>query len=163
MALLDAGRDYSTAAIMLHGAVADRLGLGVTDLKALDLLQRLGSLTAGEVAAHTGLATASVTSLIDRLEKKRLVRRARDRRDRRRVVVCLTPKMEETIAPLFASLSERMLSRFRAYSAEQLAMIAEFLTSGARDMREETSTLADRKQRPPRHSRGPRRAERRGP
>jgi DNA-binding MarR family transcriptional regulator len=106
---------------IVHGAVADKVGLSVTDLKALDLLQRLGPLAAGAIASRTGLATASVTSLVDRLHRKRLVRRVRDRRDRRRVVVSLTPYVQETIAPYFASLNRRMLARFGAYSDAQIA------------------------------------------
>src|SRR5262245_49523593 len=122
-----AGREYSTAAVMFHNAVAQKFGLSVTDLKTLDILQRRGELTAGEIALHTSLATASVTSLIDRLEKRRLVRRLRDPGDRRRVVVKLTATLEKTIAPLFESLSRRMLARFKGYSDEQIALIRNFL------------------------------------
>jgi DNA-binding MarR family transcriptional regulator len=140
-ALLNAGRDFSTAAVMFHHAVADRHGLSVTDLKTLDVLQRRGRLTAGEIAAQTSLATASVTSLIDRLEAKRLVRRVRDANDRRRVMVALTPHLETSIAPLFASLSRRMLARFKKYSGGQIALIETFLTDGANEMREEAAKL----------------------
>ena len=140
-ALLNAGRAYSTAAVMLHSAVAEALALGVTDLKTLDLLQRSGPLTAGEIAAHTGLATASVTSLIDRLEKRRFVQRRRDRSDRRRVVVNLTVNVDRKIAPLFQSLTKRMQSRFNTYSEEQMALIERFLISGAQEMREEAARL----------------------
>ena len=140
-ALLNAGRAYSAAAVMLHRAVAERVGLSATDLKALDLLQRLGALSAGEIADQTGLATASVTSLIDRLQKKRLVRRLRDRSDRRRVVVTLTSEVEKTIAPYFESLHRRMLARFSTYPDEQVALLEEFLSSGAREMRDEAERL----------------------
>ncbi len=146
-ALMNAGRAYSTAAVMLHGAVAERLALSATDLKALDLLQRVGPLAAGEIAAHTGLATASVTSLIDRLEKKRFARRLRDRSDRRRVVVTLTPDVERTIAPYFGSLNRRMLARFQRYNEEQIALIEEFLKSGADEMREEVAKVSAAKSR----------------
>ena len=139
--LLNASREYSTAAVMFHHAVADRFGLSVTDLKTLDILQRVGPLAAGEIAARTSLATPSVTSLLDRLEKKRLVRRVRDRDDRRRVVVRLTPNLERSIAPLFESLRRRMLARFRKYSDARIAVVHEFLTAGARDMREEGAKL----------------------
>jgi DNA-binding MarR family transcriptional regulator len=139
--LLAAGREYSTAAMMLHHAVAERFGLSVTDLKTLDVLQRRGALTAGEIASHTSLATASVTSLIDRLEGKRLVRRRRDPADRRHVVVQLTSKMETTIAPLFESLSRRMLARFQRYDAHQIGLIRDFLADGAGEMREEAAKL----------------------
>jgi DNA-binding MarR family transcriptional regulator len=141
-ALMFAGREYSTGAVMLHNAVAERFGLSVTDLKTLDILQRVGPLTAGDIAVHTNLATASVTSLIDRLEKRGLVRRTRDPAgDRRRVVVKLTPKLDETIAPLFASLNRRMLARFKTYSDRQIETIREFLRSGAQEMREEAAKL----------------------
>jgi DNA-binding MarR family transcriptional regulator len=140
-ALVGAAREYSAAAVMLHSAVADRVGLSVTDLKALDLLQGMGPLAAGEIAAQTGLATASVTSLIDRLERKRLVRRVRDRSDRRRVVVTLTGKLEETIAPFFASLGSRMLARCRGYGTGQIALLCDFLSGCAGDMRDETKRL----------------------
>jgi DNA-binding MarR family transcriptional regulator len=139
---MNAGREYSTAAVMFHSAIGERFGLSVTDLKTLDLLQRLGPLAAGEIATHTGLATASVTSLIDRLERKRLVRRLRDRADRRRVIVSLTPSVGKTIVPLFESLSRRMLARFRSYSDDEIASIREFLTSGAHEMRDEAAKLA---------------------
>ncbi len=138
-----AGREYSTAAVMFHNAVAERFSLSVTDLKALDVLQRRGGMTAGAIAVHTGLATASVTSLIDRLEKKRLVRRIRNPNDRRHVVVELTSKLEKTIAPLFESLSKRMLMRFKSYSDEQIALIRDFLTQGAGEMREEGTKLTN--------------------
>ena len=139
--LLDSAREFSTAAVMFHGLVAQRIGLSVTDLKALDLLQRLGPLPAGAIAAHTGLATASVTSLIDRLGKRRLVRRSRDRGDRRRVLVSLTPHVQRTIAPLFASLNRRMLARLKRYDRDQAALIEQFLLGAAREMREEATKL----------------------
>jgi DNA-binding MarR family transcriptional regulator len=141
-ALMFAGREYSTAAVMLHNAVAERFGLSVTDLKTLDILQRVGPLAAGDIAVHTNLATASVTSLIDRLEKRGLVRRTRDPAgDRRRVVVKLTPKLDRTIAPLFASLNQRMLARFETYSDSEIETIRAFLRSGALEMREEAAKL----------------------
>jgi DNA-binding MarR family transcriptional regulator len=139
--LVNAAREYSTAAVMLHAGIAGRFGLSPTDLKTLDLLQRAGPLAAGEIAIRTGLATASVTSLIDRLERKRLVRRGRDRADRRRVVVQLTSKLEESIAPLFASLGRRMLARCRAYDDDQVALLRDFLSGAAADMRDETARL----------------------
>jgi DNA-binding MarR family transcriptional regulator len=141
-ALLNAGREYSTAAVMLHGLVAERFALSATDLKALDILQRLGPQPAGEIARHTGLATASVTSLIDRLEAKRFVRRHRDDADRRRVLVMLTENVDRSIAPLFRALNRRMLRRFGRYTDRELSTIRDFLLSGAQEMREEISKLA---------------------
>lgn len=142
-ALVDAAREYSTAAVVLHGAVAARFALSATDLKALDLLQRAGPVSAGEIAERTGLATASVTSLLDRLEQRGFVRRARDRDDRRRVLVAPTERLEKEMAPLFAALRRRMLARGRSYDDEQLAVLRSFLSECAADMRRATEALPD--------------------
>lgn len=73
--------------MMFHGAIADQHSLTATDTRTLELLDRLGPQSAGEIAAHTGLAATSVTALIDRLEARGLVRRAADANDRRKVLV----------------------------------------------------------------------------
>jgi DNA-binding MarR family transcriptional regulator len=144
-ALLLAAREYSTAAVMLHNIVADRFGLSVTELKSLDILQRAESVTAGAIARHTHLAPASVTSLIDRLERKGYVRRLRDPGDRRRVIVKLTPNLERTIAPLFEGLSRRILARSKTYSAAQAALIRDFLARTAGDMQDQAEAVAARR------------------
>jgi hypothetical protein len=51
------------------------------------------------------------------------------------------PHLETSIAPLFASLSRRMLARFKKYSGGQIALIETFLTDGANEMREEAAKL----------------------
>src|SRR5882724_12413742 len=81
------GREHSDATVLFHATVASRLGLHPTDYKALGILERLGAMSAGDLARHSGLATASVTNLIDRLEEKGFARRVRDAKDRRRVLV----------------------------------------------------------------------------
>src|ERR687898_2921544 len=54
-----AGRASSVATVMFHTAVAARQGLNASEEKALDLLERSGPLTAGELARQTGLAPRS--------------------------------------------------------------------------------------------------------
>src|SRR5262245_18391229 len=126
---------------MFHGAVAARFGLSATELKTLDILQRRGTPTAGEQAAHTGLATPSVTALIDRLEAKGLLRRVPGRQDRRRVMVELTPALEKEVAPLFGPLGRRMRLLSERYSAREIELIRDFLRPGGDEMREETGNL----------------------
>ncbi len=78
---------FGAAAALLHARVAATLELGVTDLNAVNLIARNGPLTAGEIGRCLGLASASVTALIDRLEAQQFVRRVRDADDGRRVRV----------------------------------------------------------------------------
>lgn len=137
----EAGRRLSAAAVMFHTAVGERLGIGPSEWKTLDLLDRHGPCTAGELVRHSGLAPASVTGVVDRLERRGLVRRDRDERDRRRVVVTvaadLPARMEEGFAGLVRGLGE-VNAR---YDADQLALVAQYLTAAARAQTEATAEL----------------------
>lgn len=53
----------------------------------IDVLREKGPITAGEMSKITGLATGSVTALIDRLEKMGYVHREKDPDDRRKVII----------------------------------------------------------------------------
>ena len=68
-AINDKFREMSTETIMFHQAVADILGLHITDHKCLDFIYRFGAMPAGRLADLTGLTTGAVTGIIDRLEK----------------------------------------------------------------------------------------------
>ncbi|MGH7555374.1 MAG: MarR family transcriptional regulator, partial [Longimicrobiales bacterium] len=64
------GHEHSDATVLFHARLAGFLDLHPTDYKTLSVLERLGPMSAGDIARHSGLATASVTNLIDRLERK---------------------------------------------------------------------------------------------
>ena len=77
------GREVSARTLLFHGAVAEWMGLNPTDYKVLDILHRAGRMTAGEIAAETGLSTGAVTGVVDRLERGRWAERVKDPDDRR--------------------------------------------------------------------------------
>jgi DNA-binding MarR family transcriptional regulator len=136
------GRAHSDATVLFHASIAARLGLHPTDYKALGILERLGQLSAGDIARHSGLATASVTNLIDRLEEKGFVRRVRDAQDRRRVLV--EPVLDRLTAGrgVFASTRASLARLIDRYSTRDLDVIADFLERNAERLREETSKLS---------------------
>lgn len=140
-AVLEAGRAQSTATVLFHGAVAARLGLGPSDSKALDLLLRSGPMTVGEIGARTGLASASVTSLIDRLEGRGFARRERDPHDRRKVIVVPVFEREQALGQLFASLGQAMTDLLQDYDAHDLARILEFLERTTEILQAEAARL----------------------
>jgi DNA-binding MarR family transcriptional regulator len=120
-------RQLSAATVLFHQAVADRLGMNVTDHKCADILERHGPLTAGELAEGTGLTTGAITGVIDRLEKAGFVRRAKDPGDRRRVIIePRRRRMERVIGPLFESMARAAAELCAHYSTEQLAVIRDF-------------------------------------
>ncbi len=90
---------------------------------------------------HSGLATASVTNLIDRLEEKGFVRRVHDADDRRRVLV---EPIRDRLAggrALFASTVASLAQLLERYSNQELALLADFLERNATRLREETRRL----------------------
>src|SRR4051812_27736875 len=123
--------------------MAELLGLHPTDYKTLGILDRLGPLSAGEIARHAGLATASVTNLIDRLEAKRFVRRRADPNDRRRIIV--EPNTDRiTAAPAhFASAQRSLAEMWEGYSKDDLGVIADFLARNAERLCAETQKLQE--------------------
>src|SRR5215207_891724 len=78
---------YAFTSIQMHEAVARKAGLSGTDHKYLGFLIEKGQMTAGELSTLTGLTTGAVTGLIDRLEKKKLVKRQFAEDDRRKVII----------------------------------------------------------------------------
>jgi DNA-binding MarR family transcriptional regulator len=140
-ALRRVGREHSDATVLFHAAVAGQLGLNATDHKTMSLLERVGPLTAGEIAERTGLATPSVTALVDRLAQRGFVRRVRDPRDRRRVIVEPAPEGIAKVAPYFESPRHALDELFSRYTAEQLGAILDFLTRNTERLRAETARL----------------------
>jgi DNA-binding MarR family transcriptional regulator len=137
-----AGRASSAATVMFHTAVAARQGLSASEEKALDLLERSGPLTAGELARRSGLAPASVTGLVDRLERKGFARRVPNPGDGRSVLVEVdSERLYATVAPLFADWVGSLYELYAGYTDEQLEVILHFLTEAARRQQEATTRL----------------------
>src|SRR5262245_46072993 len=126
-ALVGEFRQLSAATIVFHQAVADRLGMNVTDHKCADILERNGPMTAGDLASRTGLTTGAITGVIDRLERAGFVRRAEDPGDRRRVIIepCYK-RMGQVIGPLFESMGRAAAELCEKYTTEELAVIRDF-------------------------------------
>ncbi|RTL63597.1 MAG: MarR family transcriptional regulator [Hyphomicrobiales bacterium] len=123
-----AGRANSDATVMFHAAIAGRLGLNATDTKALSILDREGPLTAGELSRRTGLTAASVTTLIDRLERKRLARRVEDPADRRRVRVAADPAGLAQVMPHFADFEAGLDALLGQFKIADMEVIVRFLS-----------------------------------
>ena len=122
---------------LLGSASAERIGINVTDLNCLNILALSGQLTAGELARATGLTTASITGVLDRLEEAGFVHRERDAQDRRRVVVRLdATRGLRDVAPVFAPVVEAWRAAAAQYTDEQLTLILGFQTQLEQIMRD---------------------------
>lgn len=127
-ALDHAIRTMTGNAVLLSQAVADRAGLHPSDLEALDLLVREGSMPAGRLAERTGLTTGAVTGLVDRLERRGYARRVADPADRRRVIIePETERAEAELAPAYDELRDAMDALYARYSDADLGVILDFI------------------------------------
>lgn len=134
----------STATVLFHQAVADRLGLNASDHKALDVLLRTGAKTAGELADVTGLTTGAITGLVDRLERAGFVRREHDPEDRRRVIIHVQSDAVARIAPVFESLARAVNHEMSRYDDQELAFVLEFMKRTAALVSDETRKLKEK-------------------
>ena len=118
---------YFGAASDFDERVAKNLKLSRTDMRCLDLIGRLGPLTAGRLAEESGLTTGAVTFILDRLEEAGMVRRRRDTEDRRRVWVEIVPEAQERLQDLQQPVAEEMREVAQRFKADELATVRDFM------------------------------------
>jgi DNA-binding MarR family transcriptional regulator len=129
---------------LMGQAAADRIGVNATDLNCLNLLSFSGQMTAGQLAKATGLTTASITGVIDRLEEAGYVRRERDAADRRRVVVRLvTEHALRDVASVFLPMVRTWQQLAEQYSDDDLRLIVTFSRQMERVLREHITRLRE--------------------
>lgn len=137
------GFRLSTATVLFHTAIADRLGVSATEVKCYSILRQSGPLTAGELGERVGLTTGAITGVVDRLERAQLVQRRRDPGDRRRVVleVLSNPEHEQLLTQLYAPLGRAIDELVSSYGAAEQATIADFIGKATKVLEAETARL----------------------
>src|SRR5258708_2935121 len=122
-------RQFNGLAASFFGGGGGWIGMTVTDMQVIDILDSTGPTTAGQLADLTGLTTGAITGMLNRLEEAGLVRRERDPNDGRRVIVRLTPGKDEMheIGPIFASLAKAWAEMASHYGHDHIACLLEFL------------------------------------
>jgi DNA-binding MarR family transcriptional regulator len=128
--LITEARINQNAADTMDAAIADLLGVNRTDILCLDILARLGTVTAGRLAEESHLTTGAITAVIDRLERAGYVRRLPDPSDRRRVLVETTDRFEELAEHAWGPVANAWLDAGNRFTHEQLETIREFLRLG---------------------------------
>lgn len=118
------------ARIVLHNyEVAEAVGLSARDMQALHLLQLRGPMTPGQLGGALGLASASTTALIDRLESAGYAKRERDLIDRRKLAVSLVDeRLARDLAPRYAEQAQRLNQTIDRFDTEELDTIRRFLS-----------------------------------
>jgi DNA-binding MarR family transcriptional regulator len=135
-------RDLSMQMTLLNHQVGSHLDLRDADLECLDLISRYGPLGPTALARRAGLHPATLTGVLDRLERGGWVVRTPNPSDRRAILVQVIKEKEEEIAFLFSGLNHAMDTVCADYEDAELLMIADFLQRSAKASRLATDELA---------------------
>ncbi|WP_040765836.1 MarR family winged helix-turn-helix transcriptional regulator [Tsukamurella sp. 1534] len=119
---------YQAAVAGFDRELARILGVGATDLACLELVLAPARVTPREVADALGFTTGSVTTMIDRLEKRGYVTRHPHPDDGRRVIVRATALLrghvDAAMGPMLASAQVDVLG---AFDDDELAAVVRFM------------------------------------
>jgi DNA-binding MarR family transcriptional regulator len=124
-------RGLAAAMEQLDEVAARIYGLNRTDMRALEIVSRLGALTPTELARKLGFTTGGVTTVIDRLENAGYVRRQKDRSDRRRLMVEVTDLTRQRDLAVFGGMGRLTSDLVKGISSAHLVAIIRFLNQAA--------------------------------
>jgi DNA-binding MarR family transcriptional regulator len=127
---------------LLSHRVGAHLDLRGVDVDCLSLIVRHGPLSPSALARRTRLHPATLTGILDRLERGGWVARERDPSDRRAVVVRPLRDRNAELFRLITGMNTSMNDILRQYSTDELEVLADFLRRTTDAGRDATSELA---------------------
>jgi DNA-binding MarR family transcriptional regulator len=141
----DALRALGAQLGLLNRQVGDRLAVKEGDLACLDLIARLGPLGPSALARLAGVHPATMTGVLDRLERGGWIARERDpsAADRRAVTVRALPDRGTEIFALYTGMNGSLDEILASYTPAELAVLADFLTRATEAGRTATDHLTD--------------------
>ncbi len=139
-------QQFAYTSIQMHEAIGRKAGMSGTDHKYLGFLLQRGEMTAGAFSTVTGLTTGAVTSLVDRFEKKKLVKRKADPADRRKVIIVPdTVKILGLLKPLYEDFQYSTEQLFSKFSPAERNVLERYLLGAMEMMHQKTHTMNQRK------------------
>jgi DNA-binding MarR family transcriptional regulator len=135
-------RELNNQISLLNHQVGARVEVRDIDLDCLDLLSQQGPLSPSALARRAGLHPATITGILDRLERGGWVARERDAGDRRAVVVRALPGRAAELYGLYSGMNGSMDEIIADYSEAELELLADFLRRSIAAGRSATDELA---------------------
>ena len=120
-------REVNNQISLLSHRVSTRAAVKDIDLDTLDYLSQHGALSAIAIARGIGLHPATMTGVLDRLEKGGWILRERAADDRRAILVSIDPKRNSDLFELYAGMDSAMDGVLADFGDAQLETITLFL------------------------------------
>jgi MarR family 2-MHQ and catechol resistance regulon transcriptional repressor len=117
---------YRALGQIATGSIANS-GLGLSDFAVLEILLHKGPLPVNTIGRQVMLTSGSITTAVDRLEEKRLVRRQACPNDRRVTYVTLTATGRTLIRRVFKAHASRLETAFEPLSTAERSALATLL------------------------------------
>ena len=136
-------RDVTVQLSLLNHQVRGHLELKGTDLECLDLISREGPLSPSALARRAGLHPATLTGILDRLERGGWIVRERDPDDRRGVLIRAERARGAEVLRLYSGMNSAMDQILAEYDEAELELLAGFLRRTAEAGRVAAEELAD--------------------
>jgi DNA-binding MarR family transcriptional regulator len=141
-AIKESLRELTVQLSLLNHHVSAHVALNDVDLDCLDLINRHGPLSPSALARRAGLHPATITGILDRLERGGWVTRDRDPSDRRAVAIRALRGRNAELIGLYAGMNASMDEICAGYTGAELEMLAGFLRRTATAGRAATGELA---------------------
>ena len=141
-AIKESLRELSSQLSLLNHHVGAHLQLKDIDLDCLDLIDRHGPLSPSVLARRAGLHPATLTGILDRLERGGWVARGRDPSDRRAVLVRARRDRNAELIRLYGGMNSSMDQICADYDDAELELLADFLRRTTNAGRDATGELA---------------------
>src|ERR687897_880233 len=141
-AIKESLRELSNQLSLLNHHVGAHIELKDVDLDCLELINRHGPLNPSALARHAGLHPATMTGILDRLERGGWVTRERDPSDRRAVVVRALRARNGELMRLYSGMNASMDEICAGYGDSELELLADFLRRTANAGGRATDKLA---------------------
>lgn len=141
-AIKESLRDLNLQLSLLNHHIGTRVELKDADFDCLDLITRQGPLSPTALARRAGLHPATMTGVLDRLERGGWVARERDPADRRAVVVHALRDRSAELVRHFSGLNSLLDRVCAGYTEVELELLADFLRRATGAGREAADKLA---------------------
>jgi DNA-binding MarR family transcriptional regulator len=143
-AIKDSMRDLGNQLTLLNHHVGSRLEIKDVDFDCLEVINRHGPISPSALARRTGLHPATMTGVLDRLERGGWITRDRDPQasDRRAVTVRATRDRVGEVFHLYAGMNASMDQICDRYDDSELQVLADFLQRTTSAGRAATDELA---------------------
>jgi DNA-binding MarR family transcriptional regulator len=141
-AIKESLRELSVQLSLLNHHVGAHVDLKDVDFDCLELINRLGPLSPSALARRAGQHPATMTGILDRLERGGWVARDRDPSDRRAVVARARRDRNTELIRLYSGMNTSMDQICGGYADPELELLADFLHRTANAGRNATDELA---------------------